>query len=422
MLINLAYGKDGLLLNLADEHVTVIAPSFQPGLNDIPQALTQALRHPIGSKPLSELAKPDQKVAIVFSDLTRPQPRIEMLTALLGELAHVPAERITLINALGTHRANTPEELLEMLGTDIVERYTIVQSLCTDMSEMRLVGELPSGAPLHVHQAFLDADIRILTGFSEPHLFAGFSGGPKALMPGIAALETVMANHNYQRLAHPKATWGYTIGNPIWEEMLAAAEMVGIDFIFNVAINRNKDVTAVFAGDLRQAHAAGIEYVRENAMTPVPHAFDIVITTNSGYPLDLNLYQGVKGISAATQIVKPGGVILLAAECWDGIPEHGEFAAILREHQTPQALLDTISAPSYSRQDQWQAQILAQTLLKAQVYVYSSHLTDEQLHEAMVLPCRNIPAWLDDMRLIYGQQASICVMPEGPMTIPYLQP
>lgn len=420
MIVDLAYGKQGLKVELPNDGVTVIAPAFQPELENVGQALLDALRQPIGTKPLKELVKPGQRVAIAFSDLTRPQPRKEMLRALLDELAHVPAENITLINGLGTHRPNTPDELVEMLGADLVRDYHVVQSECHDMANMTLVGTLPSGAKLYIHRAFVEADVKILTGFIEPHLFAGFSGGPKGMMPGIAALETVMANHNYERLASPKATWGFTHGNPVWEEILAAAEMVGIDFIFNVAINRDKAITHVVAGDLKQAHAEGISYVRANAMTPVPHLYDVVITTNSGYPLDLNLYQGIKGVSAAAQIVKPGGAILLAAECWDGIPEHGEFAALLREHASAQELLQTISQPGYSRQDQWQAQILAQTLLKARVFVYSDHLSDEQLREALVQPCRDISQWLAERKAEFGEDVSICVMPEGPMTIPYL--
>ena len=188
-----------------------------------------------------------------------------------------------------------------------------------------------------------------------------------------------------------------------------------------MTLNRDRQVTGVFAGDLDAAHAAGCAFTRETAMVAVPHPYDIVITSNSGYPLDLNLYQSVKGMSAAAQVVRDGGAIILAADCWDGIPEHGMYAKLLRQARSPQALLDRVCTPGFLEQDQWQAQIQAQIQLKADVYVYSRNLTDEQIRAALLLPCSRIEETVAELMKRYGPRATICVLPEGPQTIPYIE-
>jgi nickel-dependent lactate racemase len=222
-------------------------------------------------------------------------------------------------------------------------------------------------------------------------------------------------------LSDPNATWGMTQGNPLWEEVREVALKVRPTFLLHVSLNKDKEITGVFAGDLDAAHAAGCAFVKETAMVPVPKAFDIIITTNSGYPLDLNLYQSVKGMSAAVQVVKEGGVIIIATDCWDGIPDHGLYGQLLQEADNPQTLLDTICAPGFLKQDQWQAQIQAQIQLKADVYVHSDNLSDEQIEMALLKPCHSIEATVAELLKKYGPEASICVLPEGPQTIPYIQ-
>jgi nickel-dependent lactate racemase len=202
---------------------------------------------------------------------------------------------------------------------------------------------------------------------------------------------------------------------------MEVARCTGGVFLVNVTLNKHKELTGVFAGDLDAAHAAGCAFVQQTAMVAVPQAFDIVITTNSGYPLDLNLYQAVKGMSAAAKVVRPGGAIICAAECWDGIPEHGLYGQLLREAGSPRRLLDRIMTPGFLQQDQWQAQIQAQVQLKADVYLYSDNLSDAQIRECLLLPCRSIEATIAELRSRYGAGASICVLPEGPQTIPYVQ-
>ena len=206
------------------------------------------------------------------------------------------------------------------------------------------------------------------------------------------------------------------LATTITEVALAAGQL----FLVNVTMNRDREVTGVFAGDLLPAHAAGCEFARRTAMTPVPHPFDIVITTNSGYPLDQNLYQAVKGMSAAAQIVKPGGAIIIAAECADGIPDHGKYGELLRGAADPAALLETISQPGFLEQDQWEAQVQAQILLKAEVYLRTDNLTRAQIETALLKPCGRIEDTVAELLARYGSGASLCVLPEGPQTIPFV--
>jgi nickel-dependent lactate racemase len=421
MFIHLAYGKTGLDFNLPEAvNVTVIEPKYVPGLPDARQAVIAALRSPISGAPLREQVKASDRVGIIFSDITRATPHQMLIPPILEELSHLPAQNITLFDALGTHRPNTDAELRGMLGEALVDTYRIVQNNAFDLSTQVHLGASSRGHEIWLNRELLECDLKILTGFIEPHLFAGFSGGSKAIMPGMAGQRTVLGNHDAGMIADPHATWGITQDNPILEEIREIAHLAGRSFLLNVALNRERDITAVFAGDVDAAHAVGCEYVKNATMVATPQPFDIVITSNSGYPLDLNLYQSVKGMSAAARVVRPGGAILVAAECWDGIPEHGLYARLLREASSPQDLLRRVSDPDFHEQDQWQVQTQAQIMLKAEVYVYSENLTDEQIRTALLSPCRSIEDTIEMLRRRYGSQASICVLPEGPLTIPYV--
>ena len=423
MKIKLAYGKTVLDIGLPDDaSVTVVEPRHVDGLPDQAGALRDALRQPIGSPPLKTLVKPTAKVGIAFSDITRPTPNHIMLPALLSELDHLPEEQIVLFNSTGTHRPNTEAELRRMLGDEILDRYRIVQNDAHDRDSHVSVGRTTSGNDVWIHREFVECDVRIPTGFIEPHFFAGFSGGGKAIMPGLALLETVLRNHSAKNLDSPLACWGITHGNPLWEEVREAAAMVEPTFLLNVTLNRDKQITGVFAGDFEEAHAQGCAFAKEKAMVPVPEPFDIVITSNSGYPLDLNLYQSVKGMSAASQVVKEGGSIIIAADCWDGIPDHGEYAQLLFEADSLESLLETIRAPGFQRQDMWEAHIQALVCLKAEVHFYSHNLSDEQIERALLRPCRDIGATVAELLREYGPGAALCVLPEGPQTIPYILP
>jgi len=422
MQVHLAYGKRGLDIQVPHS-ATVVESRFVPGLSDELAAIRGALRQPIQRPPLRDLVRPGHSVVIVHSDLTRPMPNDRVLPVLFAELeaAGVRREAITLLNALGTHRRQTEDELVAMLGANVVSNYRCVQHDCWDDENLLPLGETRFGHPVRINRSYLEADVKILTGFIEPHFFAGFSGGPKGVLPSIAGADSVLTNHGSQMIGHAQATWGVTYGNPIWEEMLEVALRTEPTFLLNVTLNRQREITGVFAGDLQAAHAAGCEFCRQSAMAPVPQLFDIVITTNSGYPLDLNLYQAVKGMSAAARVVRPGGAIIAAAECSDGLPDHGEYGNLLRAADGPQGLLDRLQAPGFSCLDQWEAQIQALIQLRAEVHVYSDGLTDEQIRQALLIPCQSIEETLEQLRQRYGPQATICVLPEGPQTIPVLE-
>ena len=421
MKVDLNYGRQGLEINLPDA-VDVLATHFIPGIPDEAEGIRKALQKPISSPPLSTLVEAGDRVIVVHTDITRATPNERILPVLLDELlsAGIVSQDITLLNGLGTHRPQTENELRGMLGDQIVDGYRCLQHDCNDDGNLVSLGETSLGNPVRINRHYMEADVRILTGFIEPHFFAGFSGGPKAILPSLAGSESVFSNHGLEMIAHPQAAWGITTGNPIWEEMSEVALRTDPTFTLNVAINTQQEITAVFAGDMLEAHSLGCAYVKRNAMVAVDASYDIVITTNSGYPLDQNLYQSVKGMSAASQIVQEGGAIVIATACEDGLPHHGRYASLLAEAGTPQGILDLISQPGFSVQDQWQVQIQAQIQRRAEVYVYSDGLTDDQIQQALFLPCRDIEATVAHLQERYGPQARICVMPEGPQLIPYL--
>ncbi|MHB1295414.1 MAG: nickel-dependent lactate racemase [Anaerolineae bacterium] len=417
--VELAYGRQGLTVQVPDD-ATVLLPRPVPGLPDEAASIRAALRAPIGSAPLRDRVKPDDHVVIVFSDITRPMPSDRVLPVVLGELTHVPRENIVLLNALGTHRPNTREELEGMLGAEIVRDYQIVQHDGWDTSNLVDLGTTRFGHRAQVNKLYYEASFKILTGFIEPHIFAGYSGGPKSVLPGVSGFEGIMDNHGYEMMGHPSATWGCTEGNPVWEEMRDVAKLTAPDFLVNVTLNRYRAITAVFAGEIWEAHRQGTEFVRGSAMVPVDDYYDIVLTTNSGYPLDINLYQGAKGMSCAEQIVKQGGTIIIAAECLEGIPNYGEYRNIVHEGGSLDGIIAIISQPGYRRHDQWEAQLQVRIQRRAEVMVHTRGISDEEVRGMLFTPCADIPATLQALKLKYGPNARVCVIPEGPQTIPYV--
>lgn len=420
--IRLAYGRDGLTVTLPDERTTVIEPSYVPGLPDQPGALRTVLRDPVGSRPLRQLVDRNQTVAISVCDITRPMPSAVVLPAVLQEIAHVPREQVTILVATGTHRSNTDEELIGMLGNDVMDHYRVVNHDAFNQRHLVLRGETSSGIPIWLNRRWSEADIRITTGFVEPHFFAGFSGGPKMVAPGLAGFDTIMPLHNSDMIGHPKATWGVLEGNPIHDAIREISEITGVDFAVDVTINRDHKITSAYAGDPKLVHRAAARVASTMAMQRVDNPFDIVVTTNSGYPLDINLYQAVKGMSAAAKVVKPMGTIICAAECSDGVPEHGRYSEILSSADSPEGLLEIICADGHDVHDQWQVQIQAQIQMAADVQLKSSHLTHQQIRAAHLTPVDDIGAAVEVAVRLHGADSKICVLPEGPQTIPYVRP
>lgn len=429
MKIHLAYGRTRLPIVLPDERTTVIEPRYVRGIARAQEydALRHALQNPIESAPLRERVKENDIVAIVICDITRAIPTARILPPLLQELhdAGVRDENIVLLNATGTHRINTDDELRAMVGDEIFARYRVENHDCHDDGAHLFVGTTRGGRSVRVDARVVNASVRILTGFIEPHFFAGFSGGPKMLVPGLASLETVMQMHDAQLIGDKNARWGITRGNPLWQELRDAAGLVmsardAVNFNYNITLNRDLDLTGIFCGDLDASHNAGCAFARDVAMQRVDEPFEIVVTTNSGYPLDLNLYQTVKGMSAAAQVVKQDGEIVVASECIEGFPAHGKYRALLSKGSTPDEWLDMVHAKHFSEHDQWQVQVQAQIQKKARVHLYADGLRDDEIRAAQIFPIRDVEQTVRALLRERGAHARVCVLPEGPQTIPYL--
>ena len=416
--VKLAYGKDDLIIQVPDKAV-VIEPGYLAGLTDEKSAVLTALRQPIGTPPLKTMVKATDTVAIVIADITRPTPSEKLVPWLIEELSHVPKENFVVINGLGSHRPNTRAELIQMLGQEVVDTIRVINHDAFDDKQLVLVGRNSYGSDVYLNKTYVEADFRIVTGFIEPHFFAGFSGGPKGINPGIAGIKTIQDFHNAEMIGNPKSTWGVIDGNGVQDAATQNCLMAKPEFMLNVTLNGEKAITKVFAGDVIKAHRVGCEFVKKHAMFAVDKAFDIVITTNSGYPLDQNLYQTVKGMSAGAQVVKQGGSVISVSECCDGVPSHGNFGPIMKMRNTPQELLDMINDPSFSMFDQWEAQTLAMLRVRADIYLYS--LLDKQtVMDCMVQPIENVEQILKQLMDKYGPDTSIAILPLGPLVIPYV--
>lgn len=417
--VEILYGKGRLAVELPPADVTVIEPAHVPALADDHAGFLEAVRDPIAARPLRDLVKPGETLAIVTTDGTRPVPNRKLIPWILDELAVKPRE-VVVITGTGSHRGNTPEELMAMFGERVMAECRVINHDAFDPSRLVPVGTSPRGHEVTFCRDYVEADRKIILGFIEPHFFAGFSGGPKALLPGIAGIDSILGFHDAYMIGHPKATWGVLEENPLQLESRAACRMCPPDFMVNVTLNGDKEITGVYAGDWLEGHRAGSAFVKEHATVGFDEPFDIVITSNSGFPLDQNLYQTVKGMSAAMQIVKQGGTIIAVSECSDGIPSHGKFYEILRSRPNPKEMLEMIEAPGYRVFDQWEAQKMAIVQMRADVWLYSS-LDPELVRSLHLTPVSDVAAAVDELLDKYGRHARVAVLPQGPLTIPYLR-
>ncbi len=420
MKVRLQYGTGWFGINIPGRHLTVVEPKFVAGLPDEEAAFFAAVRRPIASRPLHDLVSTRDRLALVIPDITRPLVTERLLRWTLRELSHIPERNIAILNGTGSHRANTESELSSMIGTEILSRYRVVNHTAHDPETLAPAGRSPDGTPVLLNRDYVEADRRIVLGFIEPHFMAGFSGGYKGIFPALADIDSIMHYHRAAVIGDPRSTWGQLDGNPTQEQVRANGSVLPVDFCINVTQNRDRRITGFFCGEVLAAHRQGCEFARSTAMSPCPRSYPIVVTTNGGYPLDQSLYQSVKGMSAAAQIVTEGGLILTAAECRDGFPEHGNFRKLLFEHDSPAAILRTILAPGFSMYDQWEAQMLAMILIKARVGLYST-MADGDVRRAHLEPVADPTGYLQEELRRIGDDAAVAVIPEGPMTIPYLQ-
>ncbi|TQM45877.1 nickel-dependent lactate racemase [Pseudonocardia cypriaca] len=420
--VRLAYGETGLSVDLPADRTTVVEPVYVPGAPDQREVLRSALREPVAGPPLRELARPGQRVAISMCDGTRAQPRHLMIPAVLEELDGViDLDDVVVIVATGTHRGNTESEIRTMLGDEVADTVHVVNHDARDPSLLVHLGTHGNGVPVWLNRHWVEADLRITTGFVEPHFFAGFSGGPKLVAPGLAGLDTVLTLHDARRIGHPNATWAVCEGNPVHDDIRAVVGAVGrVDFALDVVLNREQQIVEAFGGELFAMHAAAREAARRLAMRPVPGRFDVVVTTNAGFPLDQNLYQSVKGMTAGATVVRDGGTIVCAAECRDGFPDHGSYREVLESAPSPRALLDAIEARPETVPDQWQVQVQAKVQTMARVVMHTSYLSDEALAAAHLEQTADVAGTVAEALGAAGPDARVCVLPEGPQTIPYL--
>ena len=420
--ISLAYGQGGLDIDLPADRTLVVEPSYAPAAADQHQEVMRAMREPVTGPPLRDLLRPGATVAISMCDGTRAQPRHIVIPAVLEALEGViRLEDVVILVATGTHRGNSPEEIREMVGDEVADSVEIINHDARDRDSLVYLGVHGNGVPVWLNKRWVNADIRITTGFVEPHFFAGFSGGPKLVAPGLAGLDTVLTLHNAQRIGDPRATWGICEGNPVHDDVRAVVGAVGnVDFALDVVLNREQAIVQAFGGPVLEMHAEARKLTRRLAMSPVPSLFEVVVTTGSGYPLDQNLYQAVKGISAAATVVRPGGTIVCAAECRDGFPDHGSYREVLASAESPKALFDNISQRAETIPDQWQAQIQASLQIQARVVMHTSYLSDAARATAHLEQTADIGRTVMDSLASAGPDARVCVLPEGPQTIPYL--
>ena len=420
MKVYLPYGRETLREELPDGQVLAVAENhledYVPDRTE-EELVRAALEDPIGSPTLEELARGKERVVVIASDHTRPVPSRLIIPPMLAAIRRGnPAAKITLLIATGCHRGTTRAELEEKFGPEIVENEKIVVHDCADEENLVTLGTLPSGGTLRINRLAAEADLLVSEGFIEPHFFAGFSGGRKSVLPGIAAKETVYWNHNAAFIKDPHARAGELERNPIHRDMIYAARAAKLAFICNVVINSRHEVLGAFAGDCDLAHRAGAEFLQKLCGTTLPIA-DIVITTNNGHPLDQNIYQAVKGMSTAETVCKEGGVIIMAAACEDG---HGGevFARTFREGGRAAEILERIEATpaSETEADQWQSQIFARVLKKCRV-VLISKADPELVRSLQMVPAANMEEALAAARELVGREGSIVVIPQGVATI-----
>jgi lactate racemase len=418
MRVDFSFGKAGLPLDLPPgPDYRVLEARWARPLEDPLAAIEQALDSPRGCASLAALAQNKNSAAISVCDITRPAPNRLTLPPVLKRLeaGGIPRENITILIATGLHRPATAAEILEIAGPEVAAAYRIVNHNAREQSEHRHLGSTRSGTPVWVDERFVAADLHITLGFIEPHLMAGFSGGRKLIAPGLAYQDTIKTLHSPRFMRDARAVEGSIEDNPLHAELLEISRMAGHDFLLDVVLAKGKKIAGVFAGAPPAAHPAGIQFVRDNMVEQLPELMDAVITTSAGYPLDLTFYQAVKGITAASHIVKPGGIILLMAACDEGPGAH-EFSTMLKASPDAAAFLELIREAPVTV-DQWQLEKLALVARSHRIWFYTPGLPADY-HSAVwgrVFP--NAPAAVAELANSCAPGAHIAVIPEGPYVL-----
>lgn len=414
--IDIPYGRGRQTLHVpAGRLRAVLTPSHPAASRETEEAIVRrALENPAASPRLRELAAGKDRVLVITSDHTRPVPSKITMPPLLAEIRRGnPRAQITLLIATGMHRPTTEQELRAKLGDAIVDREKIVVHEAAQMEEMAYFGVLPSGGELWLNKLVKDSDLVVAEGFIEPHFFAGFSGGRKSILPGVASKKTVLYNHNALFLQSPHARQGSLEDNPIHRDMLFAARQAKLAFILNVLIDGDKRVIAAVAGDMEAAHAQGCALSRRLTRVPAAEA-DIVVTSNGGYPLDQNVYQAVKGMTAAEACVRQGGAIILCAALGDGAGGD-DFYHWFADRPDPQAVARDVASvpPGETRMDQWEAQLLARVLCRADCYFVTGEENRPLIESMHMRWAPDADTALQMATEALGADASVTVIPDG---------
>ncbi len=420
MKVRLKYGTEGLDLEFppTPNFQGVLYPEEAEPLADPAGVIQRALREPLGSRPLQELAVGKKDAVIVISDITRPVPNTVILPPLIAELesSGLLSENITILIATGMHRPNEGAELERLVGRDIAARYRVINHFSRNDEDMVLVGQIGDGVPAYVNRNYVDADLKILTGFIEPHMWAGFSGGRKSILPGISSIRTLEFMHSPEMVAHPRTRYGMLEGNPFHEAALAIMEKAGADFIVNVTLDTAKRITGVFAGHPVEAHRQGVAFLSRHCVRTLDEPLDFVVTTNAGSPLDCNLYQTSKGLSGVSGATREGGVILIATECLEGFGSE-EYRAVFEHVTTPAAFIDKLMKKEFFIPDQWCAQETYQVMMKNEVWIYTHGIDAETLRRFHFHPADSVNGAVTELLRRFGQDARWAIVPDGPMVI-----
>jgi lactate racemase len=423
MQVTLDYGTTGLVVEVPDD-CTVVRPEDSRPLVDPAAAMLEALRQPVKGAALAELARPGQRIVIAVPDGTRPHPQRLVLEAMLAELARVEADQdITVLVAGGTHNADPPHVITEMLGPEVLRRCKVAIHDCRENDQLVALGKAAPPAddvPVALDRRWVEADLRISSGLVEPHLFAGFSGGPKLVAIGAASLDTVKALHNGRRVGEPRATWGVIAGNPVHDAIRAVAALAPPAFSLELVLDSAKRVTHVFAGETPAAHTAAAEIAKRTTMRRVDKRFPLVISSSGGYPLDQNFYQAIKGVAAGAEIVTDGGTIILAAECRYGLPSGGMYETILMPGEDIRVANARILETEEVVPDQWQLQSQARIQARATVLVKTSGIGPKELALARLEPVNDIEAFVRAARQ-KDPELAIAVLPHGPYCVPFIE-
>ncbi|MBI2506270.1 MAG: nickel-dependent lactate racemase [Candidatus Latescibacteria bacterium] len=417
MKVHLDYGRQGLEVEVPDR-AQILNMADTPGLENLGARLEEALRHPIGTPALRQLAKGRRDACVVIADITRPVPNALILPPILRTLeeAGIPRERITILVGTGLHRPNEGAELVALVGAEIASQYLILNHRARARETLVHLGETSCGAPIWIDRAYIEADLKIATSLIEPHLMAGYSGGRKAICPGLMGVDTMRVLHGPRLMGDPRSAEGIIEGNPFHRQALEVAQKAGVDFTFNVSMNARRQVTGLFCGDLEKAHAEGVVFVEQQALAQVVRPVPIVLTTSAGHPLDLTLYQAVKGLTAVLPIVEEGGTILMAARCQEGIGS-GEFTEELLNTPSAEAFLEKLEDPGFFAIDQWQLQELCKVLQKARVALFSEGMGPAHQGRLLMDLVPSVEAGLQQALARHGADAPLAVVPKGPYVL-----